>query len=140
MSTQSRFQTGPRPKPGKRYYTVSQANAALPYVRRVAEDVRASYKRALELQQRLERPTPGDEPDQIRAAYDAEVERLRRCAEELEAAGIELKDHQRGLLDFPAVHQGREVLLCWQLGEDAIGHWHETDAGFAGRQDVALLE
>ena len=139
MSTQSSFETGKKPTPGKRYFTVAEANAALPYVSRIADDISSSYKLAFDLQQRLEKPLPDDDSDSLHEKYDVEVEKLRRCVKELETVGVDLKDHQRGLLDFPAKHEGREILLCWQCGEDAVDHWHEVDEGFKGRQDVSLL-
>ena len=53
---------------------------------------------------------------------------------ELEALGVQLKDFDRGLVDFPSLRDGRVVLLCWQLGEgDELEWWHDMDAGFAGR-------
>jgi hypothetical protein len=53
---------------------------------------------------------------------------------ELEAIGVQLKDFERGLVDFPSLREGRVVLLCWQLGEgDALEWWHDIDAGFGGR-------
>ena len=60
-----------------------------------------------------------------------------RLTTELSEYGVELKDHTRGLIDFPSMRGERIVLLCWQLGEgDRIEWWHETDAGFAGRQPL----
>jgi hypothetical protein len=56
--------------------------------------------------------------------------------DELEGLGIELKDPNQGLIDFPAMLEGRVVYLCWRLGEDVIQHWHELSAGFAGRHPV----
>jgi hypothetical protein len=54
---------------------------------------------------------------------------------ELHQAGIELKDYERGLIDFPSLRNDRIICLCWQIGDgDEIEWWHETDAGFAGRQ------
>ena len=56
---------------------------------------------------------------------------------EVSDIGVQLKDHSRGLIDFPSMRDGRVVLLCWQLGErDEIEFWHETEAGFAGRQPL----
>ncbi|HEY6804075.1 MAG TPA: DUF2203 domain-containing protein [Pyrinomonadaceae bacterium] len=53
---------------------------------------------------------------------------------ELDSLGIQLKDFERGLIDFPSMRDGRVVLLCWQLGEgDELEWWHDLDAGFAGR-------
>ena len=54
-----------------------------------------------------------------------------------EKAGIEIKDIATGLVDFPSIRDGRVVFLCWRMGEETITHWHETDAGIAGRR---LLE
>src|SRR5688500_6639372 len=62
---------------------------------------------------------------------------IGKLTTELSEAGIELKDHTRGLIDFPSMRAGRVVLLCWQIGEgDEIEWWHEIDAGFAGRQHL----
>jgi hypothetical protein len=58
----------------------------------------------------------------------------------LEELGIVLRDPARGLIDFPAVHLGRQVLLCWQLGEDDIAWWHFPEEGFAGRHPLPLPE
>ena len=58
----------------------------------------------------------------------------------LEELGIVLRDPARGVIDFPAVHLGRQVHLCWQLGEDDIGWWHLPDEGFAGRHPLPLPE
>jgi len=60
---------------------------------------------------------------------------IGKLTTEIADLGIEMKDYNRGLIDFPHMKNGRVVLLCWQLGEgDEIEWWHETDAGFAGRQ------
>jgi hypothetical protein len=60
-----------------------------------------------------------------------------RITTELNRRGIELKDYERGLIDFPSMRNDRVVMLCWQLGEDPeIRWWHEPEAGFAGRQPI----
>jgi hypothetical protein len=61
---------------------------------------------------------------------------LRESMLRLRELEVVLRDLDRGLLDFPALRDGREVYLCWQEGEDAIGYWHEPDAGFAGRRPL----
>ena len=53
---------------------------------------------------------------------------------------IEMKDLSQGLVDFPAEMEGRRVYLCWMLGEDSVNHWHELDAGYAGRQSTDGFE
>jgi hypothetical protein len=62
--------------------------------------------------------------------------RLQALIEELDGIGVELKGVDDGLVDFPSNREGRVVCLCWRLGEDTIAWWHETDAGFAGRQPL----
>ena len=66
----------------------------------------------------------------IQSLYD-----IGRITTELGELGVQLKDYTRGLIDFPAMRDGKVVLLCWQLGErEEIEWWHDTEAGFAGRQ------
>jgi len=64
------------------------------------------------------------------------VQSLRDAVEELEQVGCELKDPDTGLIDFLSLREGREVYLCWRLGEDRIRFWHDLDTGFAGRQPL----
>jgi hypothetical protein len=61
---------------------------------------------------------------------------VRRLLEMIEQSGIVLRDIDRGLVDFPALIDGREVLLCWELGEDEVAHWHDLDTGFDGREPL----
>jgi hypothetical protein len=63
-------------------------------------------------------------------------QRLRDAFAEIDAIGVQVKDLDIGLLDFPCEVDGRTVLLCWKLGEASITHWHGTDEGFAGRKPV----
>jgi len=62
------------------------------------------------------------------------------CIEKLEELGVVLKDLDLGLLDFPSVRQGEEVLLCWQVGEDSVTTWHGLEEGFAGRKPIDWSE
>ena len=62
--------------------------------------------------------------------------RLNSYSDELEQIGCELKVYAIGLVDFPAYRKGREVYLCWKLGEPAVAYWHELDSGYAGRRRV----
>jgi len=74
----------------------------------------------------------GEEGRQVGVAF-LEV---RRLLETIEQAGIVLRDIDRGLVDFPAVIDGREVYLCWELGEDEVGFRHDMDAGYGGREPL----
>ena len=67
-------------------------------------------------------------------AYASVLTELTVQLAELEGLGVQLKDFERGLVDFPSLREGRVVLLCWQMGEgDELEWWHDVDAGFAGR-------
>ena len=92
------------------------------------------------LQERLDHPTPQDSNERLHLEYEAAIEQLNRYVDELQEVGVELKDYDMGLIDFPAMYHGREICLCWKAGENAVAAWHETDSGFAGRQDVATLK
>lgn len=59
---------------------------------------------------------------------------FQRRVRELVDLGIQVKDLDRGLVDFPHLRDGQEVFLCWELGDDTISYWHELDAGFEGRK------
>ncbi|MFO0972435.1 MAG: DUF2203 domain-containing protein [Phycisphaerae bacterium] len=123
----------------RKLFTLEHANSALPLVRRVVSDVVEQYRVVVGLQQRLEElPAKGggDARREIEEAAGEAVEKLRGLAGELDEIGVELKDWQSGLIDFPAMHEGRAVYLCWRLGEEQVSFWHELDAGFRGRQPI----
>lgn len=71
-----------------------------------------------------------------RAERDKAAQEAKDTLAEIEAIGVEVQDLQQGLLDFPCVIDGKKVMLCWQLGEDSITHWHEPEDGFAGRKPL----
>ena len=121
----------------KRLFTVSEANRALPYVSRVVDDISRAYGSVIQLRRQLEELD--EHSDAVERDYEQAMDRLSELVDELHVVGVELKDFERGLVDFPAMHEGREILLCWCRGEDRVGQWHEVDAGFAGRQPVELL-
>lgn len=121
-------------------FTLTQANRSLVLVRRIVDDLVSSYSRLLGLKQERDhlREIPA-RPDRIDAVTDRITEcvgRLNRLHQELLDVGCVLKDWERGLVDFPAMRDGRRVWLCWHLGEDEVGHWHELHEGIAGRKAV----
>ncbi len=158
----SGFLSSPQPvvasRPARRF-TVAQANRALPLVSRIVADVVKTHDRAMALQARAEPPAgkrPKDRADNraddrvdhrakaaapsCHAELDAAMDRLQDYVAELAEVGCELKDYRTGLVDFVGRHQGRDVLLCWRLGEDRVGYWHELNAGVAGRKPVSVLD
>jgi hypothetical protein len=71
-----------------------------------------------------------------KAERDRAIRRIKDALAEIEATGVQVKDLDIGLLDFPCQVDGEIVLLCWKLGEPEITHWHDTTEGFAGRKPI----
>jgi hypothetical protein len=122
----------------ERHYTVDQANAALEWVGERLERLRAAR---VQLSDEEARAALGDAAPQNgggqpgRVVSEAFLE-LQRTLGELQAVGVVLRDLERGLIDFPALREGREVYLCWEADEDEIRFWHDLDAGYGGRQPL----
>lgn len=124
----------------RKRFTLLEANRTLPLVRRIAADVVRTHGEARRLHSQLTTKLPRNDRHALSAELDTVVGKLQSFVDELTEVGVELKDYQAGLLDFVSYHQGREVYLCWKLGEERIGHWHELDSGFQGRQPVSILQ
>lgn len=71
-----------------------------------------------------------------RAAVEEHLRQVRESIAEIDAIGVQVKDLDSGLLDFPCRVEDEVVLLCWRMGEPAIQHWHTVESGFQGRQPV----
>jgi hypothetical protein len=71
-----------------------------------------------------------------KAEREKTIQRVKDTLAEIDATGVQVKDLDIGLLDFPCKVEGRTVLLCWKLGEKGITHWHSTSEGFAGRKPI----
>jgi hypothetical protein len=122
----------------RRHYTLEQANAALPTVRRLLHQLQAARRRLAvhgfdaDLAVRAE-ATGGAWPGRDRAeaalAITLGFERLA----ELE---VLIRDLDRGLVDFPGIVDGREAYLCWCLDEPEVAHWHGLESGFASRRPL----
>jgi Uncharacterized conserved protein (DUF2203) len=122
----------------ERHWTPEQANAALPVVgdtvRRLRDARRKLFERGFdsELAERAD-STGGAWPGSERARDSIAVALGFDLLEKLD---IVVRDLERGLVDFPAVIDGREVYLCWLLDEPSVGHWHGVESGFAGRRPL----
>lgn len=127
-----------------RLFTLAEANELLAEVRPLAERI-VERKRALdaaeaERAELLERIagnggdlTPSDVAEAVRGV-EREAAAIGALVDELHGRGVEVKDLDLGLLDFPSEREGEVVLLCWRVGEDEIGYWHGVDEGYAGRK------
>jgi hypothetical protein len=131
-----------------RTFTPEEANAALVELRPVVEQMvqhRRSLTAAQKLQTELVTRIAGNGGDMMPSDLQDAAETIQReadaiadCAERINAAGVEIKSLEEGLLDFPAKRGDEIVLLCWKLGEDEIRYWHGVTEGFAGRKPLPL--
>ena len=120
-----------------KYYTPKEANETLIVIRpmldemmRIGEKIRAHQPELWIMVQKS--AGNGGSPTLSKLLKD--FDRLDELIHKVQELGIHIKDLTSGLIDFPAWHEGREVDLCWQSGEDGVEYWHEIEAGFAGRR------
>jgi hypothetical protein len=130
-----------------RHFRLDEAELLLPEVERALREAIAhkdEYQAAeSELNQSMERirmaggsrVNPGPILS-LRARKDGATKALTEAVERVEQLGAQIKDLDIGLIDFPALYRGREVLLCWKLGETGITFWHGVDEGFRGRKPI----
>lgn len=119
-------------------FTVEEANALLPTVRQILRRIQHSRGRLGNFREGAKLAAEGAQLGgggmSAGVAYATILTDFTAEMAELEGMGIQLKDFDRGLIDFPSLRDGRVVLLCWQLGEgDELEWWHDMDAGFGGR-------
>jgi hypothetical protein len=119
-------------------FTVEEANALLPSARKILIAIQRAHKRLYPYRDAAKLAAEGAEQGGGGLVngpqYAAILTQLTNQMTQLESLGIQLKDFERGLIDFPSLRDGRVVLLCWQMGEgDRVEWWHDVDAGFAGR-------
>lgn len=122
----------------ERHFSRREANALLPRLKPLLRQLRDAKEELTdpEAHELLSEAAPangGGEPGQRIGAAFLEV---RRMLEALAEAGIVLRDIDRGLVDFPAMHEDSEVYLCWELGEDEVAFWHDLDSGYRGRRPL----
>jgi hypothetical protein len=121
-----------------RHYTLEEANAALGWVQEVITSLRTAREGLSDEEAREALAEAGPQNgggDPGRVVSEAFLQ-LRDSLARLQDAEIVLRDLDRGLVDFPAIRDDREVYLCWVEGEDEIGYWHDLEAGFAGREPL----
>jgi hypothetical protein len=126
-------------EPGhSRHYTLEEANAALPRVRELIDTLRSASDRLgdREAREALSEATPGNGGGDAGRTVSEGFLAMREAMLELREREVVLRDLHRGLVDFPALRDGREIYLCWEEGEDEIGWWHEPEAGFGGRRPL----
>ncbi len=143
------------------FYSLDRANARIPEVRPILEDLQARRLELVELRDRLraasEAGVPGghgslvdealseagagmpESPRVLAARTQAVIDQMQAAVARLDGWDVTLRDIKSGLVDFPALVSGRQVWLCWRLGEDDVAWWHELTTGVAGRRPLAEL-
>src|SRR5436190_1665236 len=127
---------------GMKQFTVEQANATLPLVRRIVQDVVTQYRawneklNEIDLVAASGRSADNEISDRLQAEAQSLAREIEGFQRELKDLGIEMKDPGVGLIDFPSTMGSRPVYLCWRLGESEVGFWHEIHAGYAGSQPL----
>ena len=130
----------------QRLFTLDEANGQLQWLEPQLQRVRSLRKDLSDLNRQLHallqevrgngHGTVAREVENKRKAVDALETLLDTLMQDVSDRSIVLRDPDRGLVDFPALREGREVYLCWLLGEGAVEFWHHLDDGFAGRQPL----
>lgn len=121
------------------YYTIDRANDRLPELDGMLEALRAQRDELRGLKGTYDATEPDDDRRRLRLRMQGVVDQMQATVARIDGWGIALRDIDTGLVDFPALVSGRQVWLCWRLGEEAVGWWHGLDEGFAARRPLAEL-
>ncbi len=130
-----------------RIFTLDEANSLLPRLRDILAELRAARERLLEAQSQLAQRihggarsnghvSPGGDVDRLNAASSEAQAGIGRAVGAIAELGCELKDPERGMVDFRTMRDGRVVYLCWLMHEPTVEWWHELDGGYRGRQPL----
>jgi hypothetical protein len=121
------------------YFTVEEANAALPALRAIVAKMLEARQRIVDAQPQvwpvLEKAA-GNGGSPLASAVLNDFEIVQHSVKAIQKMGIELKDINTGLVDFLAERDGRDVYLCWRYDEPSVAHWHDLETGFSGRQPL----
>jgi hypothetical protein len=122
----------------ERLFTREEANLLLPQLRPLLERARevAAVLGDRDRQRRLRSVTVGNGGGEAAREMMAEGDELSRVVAEISRLGVVVRDPSTGLVDFPGERDGEPIFLCWRMDEDEVGHWHDRDSGFAGRQPL----
>ena len=128
-------------------FTLSEAQTLLPVLESLLRKAQTAGRRAAEFEVELDQLRQrifllgGVHVDvattaRLRAERDKSLQDTKDALAEIDSIGVQVKDLEKGLLDFPCMLDGQTVLLCWKLGEKEIGYWHSIQDGFAGRKPL----
>jgi hypothetical protein len=120
----------------KKHYTVEEARELIPKLRLWLDELNRCRNRVKQLDERLGQLLAGgaDPGGELVNEWIRNLAGIQKRLAGFRELDIQLKDLERGLVDFPAVVGGKEVFLCWEKDEDDIEFWHDLDTGYAGRE------
>lgn len=119
-------------------FTIDRANEQLGQLEPLLERLRSERAELRDLKAELDEAT-GAERARVRLRIRGIVDQMQAAVVQVDALGIVLRDIETGMIDFPALIDGRQVWLCWRLGETDVAHWHPFDEGFGGRRQLGEL-
>lgn len=128
-----------KPVVDRKIFTVTEANRAIPALSRLVQSLQERFRWMGAHRARVDYVVQeyriiNEGP--VSPEYYQALISVRRSLRAIEKMGAQVKDIGTGLVDFPARFRGKDVLLCWKLGEDRVGFWHDLQSGFAGRQPL----
>jgi hypothetical protein len=121
------------------FYTLDRANERIADLDGMLTLLRTQRDELRELKKTFEETEAADDQRRLRLRMQGLVDQMQASVARIDGWGITLRDIDTGMIDFPALVSGRQVWLCWQLGEGPIAWWHELDDGFAGRRPLIDL-
>jgi hypothetical protein len=119
-----------------REFSVDEANELLPSLTATLQEIQEAREVILAGAEHIRRSASMDGGGAISQQYWDALTAMRKRLEGLAEMGIILRDAESGLVDFPARREGRDVFLCWRLGEERVGFWHPPETGFSGRRPL----
>ncbi len=131
----------------EKHFTLDEAQSLLPVLEALLKRAMEARRTADEIEEKMQALTRKvflmggmlldvERVQRRRAAHASHMQQAKDSLAEIDAIGVQVKDLDTGLLDFPCLIDGETVLLCWKMGESRIEFWHTLDAGFRGRQPV----
>ncbi len=125
------------------YFTVTEANLLLPKVKKLAAEMVNAHRRIVALTNQVEsvlEKSPYDSGSRAAGELVMLFDHFEGVIKQMQEIGLQIKDPSIGLCDFPARHNGQDILLCWKLGETRVEWWHDVESGYRGRRHVNELQ
>jgi hypothetical protein len=120
----------------ERAYTVQEANDLLPFLAPTLVELREKFEEAARIRKKMATASRSNGWSTARDEWTSKLARVDELMDRINGWGIQLRDIRTGLVDFPGIHAGEEVWLCWRLGETEVAHWHSRTEGFEGRRPL----